>query len=165
MALFSADATAKAKEFQERALARIRHMRAAVEKTAGQAIAVAEVNGSLAGWGYANERWGDQPKDDVIGMRELKVMNVPADLAVGLGLLGFTFFGGMGKYEEHGLYLGIGSTGAFSYRLGAESGRRAWTKDQQSKGQQPATTGALPPPHIAGAAARTHHVEYAPAAR
>ena len=82
------ESLAKVKEFQERLVTRMANMKKRAEKGIGQAIAVAEVNGALAGWGYANERWGEAPKDDPTGLRELKIMGIPADLTAGIGMLG-----------------------------------------------------------------------------
>lgn len=149
------ESLAKVKEFQERLTSRMSNMRKRAEKSIEQAMAVVEINGGLAGWGYANERWGDAPTDDPSGYREVKIMGVPADLTAGLGLLAFSFFGALGKYDEHGLNLGNASTGAFSYRLGGEAGRRAATKAAQTTTQGQMTTGA------AQSRGRTHHVEYA----
>jgi hypothetical protein len=153
------ESLAKVKELQERLVTRMGNMRKRAEKGIGQAIAVAEVNGGLAGWGYANERWGEAPKDDPTGLREVKIMGIPADLTAGLALVGMSMFGGLGKYDEHGLNLGNASTGAFSYRLGAEAGRRAAAKAAQT------TTQGAPPQMTTGQrgvhGGRVHHVEYA----
>ena len=154
------ESLAKVKEFQERLVTRMTNMKKRAEKGIGQAIAVAEVNGALAGWGYANERWGEAPKDDPTGLRELKVMGIPADLTAGIGMLGLAFFGGLGRYDEHGLNVGNASTGAFSYRMGAEAGRRGAQKATQTttQGAPQMTTGAAQRgPH----GGRVHHVEYA----
>jgi hypothetical protein len=153
------ESLAKVKELQERLVTRMANMRKRAEKGIGQAMAVAEVNGGLAAWGYANERWGDPPKDDPSGYREVKVMGIPADLTAGLALIGMAMFGGLGKYDEHGLNLGNASTGAFSYRLGAEAGRRAAAKATTTSGE-PAQMGTGQRGQYGG---RVHHVEYAPA--
>jgi hypothetical protein len=151
------EALAKIKEMGERMKARVDRMKEATEKTMHQAFAIVEINAGLAGWGYANERWGDAPADDPTGYREVKLFNVPADLIAGLGLLGVSMFGGLGTYAEHGLNLGNASTGAFSYRLGGEAGRRAQAKAQTTSGAPAQMTGARP----GAQGGRVHHVEYA----
>ena len=50
---------------------------------------------------------------------------MPADLLSGGALLALSFFGGLGKYGEHGVNLGNASTGAFSYRMGIEMARKS----------------------------------------
>jgi hypothetical protein len=156
------ESMARVKELQERLVTRMHNFRKRAEKSMGQAILVVEVNGALAGWGYANERWGDPPADDPNGLREHSIMNVPTDLAVGIGMLGVSMFGGLGKYEEHGINIGTGSTGAFSYRLGAVAGRKAAVADAQGK---PAKTAGQPAQVGQGGArmpaGKQHHVQYA----
>jgi hypothetical protein len=123
------------------------------EKAIEQGFAVLETNGGLFGWGYANEKWGDMTDQ---GVKELRVMGMPADLAAGAGMLGLAFFGGLGKYAEHGINLGNASTGAFSYRMGIEMARKAAST---------ATSGA---PQVGAGTemgysrgGRQHHVQYA----
>ena len=149
---------AHAKEALERLQSRMAGMRKTAEKGIEQVTAVVEVNGGLAGWGFVNEAYGKPPKDDVVGMREHAVMGMPTDLVVGLGLLGATMFGGFGKYEQHGLNLSLASTGAFSYRLGAEAGRR-----HEANAGKPATktAGQMTAGHRMGPnGGRMHHVDY-----
>jgi len=155
---FAFPGASAAKEVQERLLSRMAGMRKKVEKGISQTTEIVEVNGSLFGWGYANERWGEAPADDPSGLKEYKLLGVPADLATGTALLGVALFGGLGKYEDHGIHLGAGSTGAFSYRLGGEVGRRAERDDgkkKPAKGPAQVTSGAGPN------GGRMHHVEYA----
>ena len=90
------ESLAKVKELQERLVTRMTNMRKRAEHGIAQAMAIVEVNGGLAAWGYANERWGDPPKDDPSGYREVKVMGIPADLTAGLALIGMAMFGGLG---------------------------------------------------------------------
>jgi hypothetical protein len=154
---------AKVKEHFERLQARMHNFRVKNEQTIERAFAVVETNGALFAWGYANERWG-KTADPTIGLNEITVIGVPADLGVGIGLLGLSFFGGLGKYAEHGINLGNGSTGAFSYRMGADLGRKGAQESQQST-----TSGAEQRQMGAGAArvpygGRAHHVEYSRAA-
>jgi hypothetical protein len=146
----------KVKALQERLTSRMHSMRMKAEKAIEQTTTVVEVNGTLFGWGYANEKWGEAPKDDANGFKEYKLLGVPADLGAGLALLGVSFFGGLGKYDSHGINVGAASTGGFSYRLGAEMGRR---------GEGTTTKGAAPQVGRGNAAGpnggRMHHVDYA----
>jgi hypothetical protein len=151
---------AKIKQLQERLTSRMHSMKAKAEKAIEQSTTVVEVNATLFGWGYVNEAFGEAPKDDPSGFKEYKLLGVPADLGAGLALLGVSFFGGLGKYDSHGINIGASSTGGFSYRLGAEMGRRS----ESAKGHPVATKGAAP--QVTGRAAgpqggRMHHVEYA----
>ena len=47
-------------------------------------------------------------------LKEHKVLGVPTDLGAGLALLGVSFFGGLGKYDVHGINIGSAATGAFT---------------------------------------------------
>jgi hypothetical protein len=147
---------AKVKEHWERMQARMKNFREKNEKNIERGFAIVEVTGSLFAWGYANERWGQTT--DPLGLKEITVVGVPADLGAGIGLLAVGLFGGLGKYAEHGINLGSGSAGAFAYRMGAELGR---------KGAAPAagttTAGALPTGQQARMpyGGRQHHVTYA----
>jgi hypothetical protein len=149
---------AKVKEVYERLQSRMHSFRKNSEKQIERGFTILENNGALFAWGYANERWG-KTADVTSGLNEITIVGVPADLGVGLGLLGLSFFGGLGKYAEHGVNLGNGSTGAFAYRMGADLGR---------KGAQHATTTSGAPAQMSAGAARVpvggraHHVEYAP---
>jgi hypothetical protein len=149
---------AKVKEVYERLQNRMQNFRKNNEKQIERGFTIVETTGALFAWGYANERWG-KTTDPTSGLNEITVVGVPADLGVGLGLLGLSFFGGLGKYAEHGINLGNGSTGAFAYRMGADLGR---------KGAQGSTTTSGVPAQIGVGAARVpvggraHHVEYAP---
>ena len=151
------ESMSRVKELQERLLSRMHNMKKKAEKSIGAAIATVEINGGLAGWGYVNERFGDAPADDPGGLKEHAVMKVPTDLAVGLGLIGVSLFGGLGKYEEHGLNLGNASTGAFSYRLGAQAGRKALSES----GTKTSGAAQVGPRRGVPAGGRTHHVQYA----
>lgn len=148
---------AKVKEMKERIEGRMKRFREDNEKKIDQGIAIGVTNGGLAALGYANERWGDAPKDDPTGFREIKLAGVPVDVAGGAAVLVTTLFGGFGKYDQVGLAIGNAGTGAFSYRLGAEAGRRGAAKAATTSGA-PAqmTTGARGP-----GGGRVHHVEYA----
>jgi hypothetical protein len=146
---------AKVKEHWERMNARMKRFRESNEKNIERGFAIVEVTGSLFGWGYANERWGNTT--DPLGLKEVTIAGVPADLGTGVGLLALGLFGGLGKYAEHGINLGSGSAGAFAYRMGAELGRKAVA---------PATTTSGQPHQFTQGAARvgagrTHHVTYA----
>jgi len=147
---------AKVKALQERLTSRMHSMRAKAEKAIEQTTTVVEVNGTLFGWGYANEKFGEAPADDPSGFKEYKLLGVPADLGAGLGLLGVAFFGGLGKYDGHGINVGAASTGGFSYRLGAEMGRRA-EKGTTTKGAAPRVGQGTQGPN----GGRMHHVDYA----
>jgi hypothetical protein len=144
----------KIKEMQARLTSRMHSMRAKAEKAIEQTTTVVEVNGTLFGWGYANEKFGEAPADDPSGLKEYKLLGVPADLGAGLAMLGISFFGGLGKYDSHGINVGSASTGAFSYRLGAEMGRRA-EKPTTTKGAPRVGQGTGPN------GGRMHHVDYA----
>jgi hypothetical protein len=118
-------ALAKAKELYERAHARLGKFRAENERTISRALQAVETAGAAGGWGYANARWGTASTADAHTLPEIQVVGIPADLAVGVGLLGVSFFGGLGKYDEHGFNLGSGSAAAFAYRMGHELGSKA----------------------------------------
>jgi hypothetical protein len=141
---------ARVKEHARRLPNRMDNCRKEYEKATERGFAVLETNGVLFAWGYANERWG-KTKDRTAGLHEITVAGVPADLGVGLGLLGLSFFGGLGPYSEHGVNLGNGSTGAFSYRMGAELGRN---------GAMRHTTASSVPAHTG-----TGHLAQVPVAR
>lgn len=148
---------AKLKQLQERLQGRMHSMRAKAERAIEQTTTVVEVNATLFGAGYMNEAWGEHPKDDASGFKEHKVLGVPTDLGAGLALLGVSFFGGLGKYDVHGINIGSAATGAFSYRLGAEMARRSESKGHTTKGQPAQVTAGR-----AGAqGGRMHHVDYA----
>ena len=143
----------------ERLQGRLAGIRREGERIAARAFAVAEVNGTAAGMGYANERWGDAPKDDPSGFREVKVLGCPVDLGAGLITTAVALLGGLGAYEEHGFNVGQGFSAAFSYRFGGEFGRRAAKEGGKTK-----TSGAAP--ELAGQArqwggGRQYHVQYA----
>jgi len=147
----------KMKEIAMRAQGRLASIKKASEKGIHQAFQIAEVNGTLFGWGYANERWGALPTGATTSMKEIAVMGVPADLGVGIGLLGLSMFGGLGVYAEHGLNVGNGSTGAFSYRMGGEMGNKAATATPTAT-----TSGRLGQRQTVGPhGGRVHHVQYA----
>lgn len=118
------ESLSRVKEGYERLQARMHNAAKRNEKAIEQGFAVLETNGGLFAWGWANERYGD-PTDQ--GVKELRVLGMPADLAAGGALLGLSFFGGFGKYAEHGINLGNASTGAFSYRMGIEMARKSAT--------------------------------------
>jgi hypothetical protein len=109
------------KEGYERLQARAKSLRVKTEEMVEDGFAIVEVNGGLFGWGYANETWGDMTDE---GVKELRVLGMPADLAAGGAMLGMALFGGFGKYREHGINLGNASTGAFFNRLGIEMAKK-----------------------------------------
>jgi hypothetical protein len=115
----------RVKEAYEGLKARMSRVRKESEKTVERALQVVETGGASTGWGYANARWGTVPADDASAPSAIEVMGVPADLGVGLVLIGGSFFGALGRYEEHGYNLGTGSVCAFGYRLGTELGHKA----------------------------------------
>jgi hypothetical protein len=141
------------KEGYERLQARMHNAAKRSEKAIEQGFAVLEVNGGLFAWGWANEKYGD-PTDQ--GVKELRVLGMPADLAAGAALLGLAFFGGFGKYSEHGINLGNASTGAFSYRMGIEMARKSATTATTS-GHGRMTAGA----EVSGYGGQRHEVHYA----
>jgi hypothetical protein len=126
-------ALAKAKELYERAHARLGKFREENERTISRALQAVETAGACGGWGYANGRWGTKSESDANALPEIQVVGIPADLAVGVGLLGVSFFGGLGKYDEHGFNVGSGSAAAFSYRMGHELGSKAAHSTPRSK--------------------------------
>src|SRR5579859_4045985 len=146
---------AKVKEYAERLDTRMKNFRVKAEKSIERGFAIVEVTGSLFAWGYANERWG-KTADPTTALNEITVAGVPADLGAGIALLGVSFFGGLGKYAEHGINIGSGSAGAFAYRMGADLGR---------KGARGATTTSGAPAQIGTGAVRVpvggraHHVQ------
>ena len=147
---------AKVKEHWERMNARMKSFREKNEKTIERGFAIAEVSGSLFAWGYANERWGNTT--DPLGLKEITVVGVPADLGAGVGLLALGLFGGLGRYAEHGVNLGSGSAGAFAYRMGAELGRKAVAPTTTTSGYpQQFGQGA----RVGAPVGRQHHVTYA----
>jgi hypothetical protein len=150
----------KVKEYAERLNSRMENFRKKNEKAIEQGFALVETNGALFAWGFANERWG-KTQDPTIGLNEITVAGVPADLGVGLGLLGLAFFGGLGRYAEHGINLGNGSTGAFAYRMGADLGRKgALNASSTTTAGAPAQLGA--PPARVPVGGRAYHVPYVP---
>lgn len=144
----------KMKEIAARAQGRLMAIKKGAEKGMHQAFAVAEVNGTAFGWGYANARWGSVPANG--GMKEITIVGVPADLGVGVALLGLSFFGALGTYGEHGLNVGNGSTAPFSYRMGSELGEKSLSGGTATSGQRMAA-GARRGPQ----GGRMHDVQYA----
>jgi hypothetical protein len=116
-------ALAKAKEMYDRAHGRLAKFREENERRIGQTMAVVETVGATAGWAYANGRWGKV--EGAHKLPEIELFGIPADLGVGIGLIGLSMFGGLGKYDEHGINVGVGSTGAFAYRMFHELGSKA----------------------------------------
>ncbi|MFI4971184.1 MAG: hypothetical protein ACHP7H_00775 [Hyphomicrobiales bacterium] len=141
------------KEAYGRMEARLHNLKKKAEKSIEQTLAIVEVNAATFAWGYVNERFGD--KTDELGLHEYKLAGVPVDLGVGLALLGISLFGGLGKYDEHGLNLGNGSTSAFSYRLGGELGRRSRDGGSGKPAAKQVTSGTGPN------GGRMHSVEHA----
>ena len=126
---FNTQSLSKMRDLYEGARNRMAKMKEQSEAIIGEGLKVVEVSGSAFALGYANERYGKGG--------ELMVAGVPVDLGVGVGLLGVTLFGGLGKYAEHGANVAAGALAAFGYRSGAEMGRAALAKAGT-------TTGALP---------------------
>jgi len=124
------ESLARVKEGYERLQGRMRGIAARTEKAVEQGFAVVEVNGGLFAWGYANEKWSDATDQ---GVKELRVLGMPADLGAGAVMLGLSFFGGFGKYAEHGINLGNASTGAFFNRLGIEMAQKSEQQATQTK--------------------------------
>jgi hypothetical protein len=146
------ESLARVKEGYERLQSRMHNAAKRNEKAIEQGFAVLETNGGLFAWGYANEKWGDITDQ---GVKELRVLGMPADLGAGAVMLGFAFFGGLGKYAEHGINFGNASTGAFSYRMGIEMARKAATSSTSGAPQ----VGAGEVGYARGG--RQHHVQYA----
>ena len=150
----------KMKEIAQRAQHRLATIKKASEKGMHQAFAIAEVNGTLFGWGYANARYGALPAGAAAGaMKEIAVMGVPADLGLGVALLGLSLFGGLGMYAEHGINVGNGSTGAFSYRMGTELGEKALSGGTTTPAAGVPRVGAAPQ-RVGPQGGRMHHVQY-----
>jgi hypothetical protein len=147
------ESLSRVKEGYERLQARMKNAATRNEKAIEQGFAVLEVNGGLFAWGWANEKYGDVTDQ---GVKELRVLGMPADLAAGAGLLGLAFFGGFGKYSEHGINLGNASSGAFSYRMGIEMARKSATA--ASTTTPPAVTSGTETGAYGG---RQHQVHYA----
>ena len=116
------ESLSRVKEGYERLQARMHNAAKRNEKAIEQGFAVLETNGGLFAWGWANERYGD-PTDQ--GVKELRVLGMPADLAAGGALLGLSFFGGFGKYAEHGHNLGDGCIASYAFRMGSQMGATA----------------------------------------
>jgi hypothetical protein len=113
-------------------------------------LAIGLTNGTLFGWGWVNEKFGStSPGAPATGPKNVSLLGIPVDLAVGGVLTGMSFMGWFGKWSDYVLDVGNGSLGAFAYRMGAELGH-GWVSSQQQ--QQQATKGA--PPQIATGAAR-----------
>lgn len=120
------ESVAHVKEYAERLKSRMHNMAQAAERGIGFAMEIAEVNAATMGWGYVSGRWGAVPANAQPNtLPEYDVMGIPADLLAGGALLAISFFGGLGKYESHGIHLGAGSVGAFTYRLGYQLGATA----------------------------------------
>ena len=104
---------------------RMGRIRKESERTIERALQVVETAGTCGAWGYVNGRWGTVSQHDANAQKEVQLLGVPADIGTGVVLLGVSFFGGLGKYDEHGFNVGTGSASAFAYRMGNELGEKA----------------------------------------
>lgn len=108
----------KAKELVERMHRKMQDLKKGSETAIGYGVQAAETVGTAFAFGYAHARWGGDDK-------ELKVIGVPADLAVGITLVVAGLGGGLGKYGEHGVNIGSGALSSYAYKAGTEIGARA----------------------------------------
>jgi hypothetical protein len=113
------ESMARMKELQERLVTRMHNFRKRAEKSMGQAILVVEVNGALAGWGYANERWGDPPPT-IRTPRDIRQDRGDGPRRDRCSACRCSVGSGTKARDQHRHR----STGAFSYRLGAVAGVR-----------------------------------------
>jgi len=111
----------------QRAKATIANMREQGEETVGMALQTVEVGGTAFGFAYANQRYGSG---------EIKILGLPADLAVGIGLHVVGLFGGVGKYGDHAHNIADGALASYAARQGAVFGAKA--KQSASTGWAPA---------------------------
>lgn len=155
------ESMARVKELTERLQSRIHNIKKHAEEGARVAFAAVEINGSAAAWGYANERWGKAPESDPTGLKEVMIAGIPADLGVGVALLGASFLGALGTYAEHGTNIGNGSTAAFAYRFGHEFAKKhAQTSGTTTKGAPPQFAAGYHPPYYGAHGGHVHHVPY-----
>jgi hypothetical protein len=117
---------ARLKNVKEKAIESVATVTGAVESS-GTAFALA----------YARARYSD-PGDDV-----LEAFGLPLDLLAGLGLVGLSLWGKVGRYDSDLRNIGYGALCSYTTTKGAELGREAKTTA--------ATSGALPPHHQNGA--------------
>jgi hypothetical protein len=136
---------AKMKEAFQRGQARWKTFQKDSEKAISRGMQVIETTAACGAWGYANGRWGEAPPHDASGLTEIRLLGMPADAVTGLALIGVSFFGGFGKYDEHGLNVGTGSASAFTFRLGYEMGSKAAHETAPRK-----TSPQKAPPMVAG---------------
>ena len=92
------------------------------------AFQYAESGGACFGWSYANGRWGKGGLDS-----ELTFVGVPLDVGAAVLLGGLSFFGGFGRFAEHGHNLAGGSLNSFLARTGSRLGRTAAGADATAK--------------------------------
>jgi hypothetical protein len=92
-----------------------------------QGLQTVEVNGACFAFSYANALSGT-PDPKRPGVTRLQILNIDADLVVGLGLHGLALFGGFSEYAEHAHSIGDGSLASFTARLGTEMGSDARVK-------------------------------------
>lgn len=121
----------------DRLMSRVSNMKKAAERAAGATQTVLLTNGSIAGFAFANETYGQAPADDATGLKELSVLGAPADLMVGVGMIGLSMMGMFGKYDEMALSVGNGGLGAFTYRFSAE-----WARKRKNAAPAATTSGA-----------------------
>lgn len=115
---------------------RVRSIRANSEKTIDRAVTLGASTVAAGGFGFLNEMYGKAPENDPSGYPEHTLLGVPSDAAAGGVLAAAAMFGLAGKYEHLVISLASGSLNAFSYRFGAEQGR----KRKASGGGHPAAT-------------------------
>jgi hypothetical protein len=126
---------------------RMRNLRASTEKSIERATSLAVTAGSTGAFAYLNERYGQPPANDPSALAEYQLMGVPADLAFGGVATVAVFLGAAGKYEHLVSSVGNGALGAFTYRFGAETGRK-----HKAQAGQPGGGGAPAQTKASGAA-------------
>ncbi len=152
------EAMSRIKEGYERLHSRMANIKAKTEKAVEQGFAIVEVNGGLFGWGYANEYYGDMTDE---GVKELRVLGMPADLGAGAIMLGLSLFGGFGKYAEHGINLGNSSTGAFFNRLGIQMAKKREAAKTTTSGTYRMGAGEMAGAVYGPRGGHVHEVHYA----
>jgi hypothetical protein len=108
----------------ERMKASAAKVRKSAEEMTGDVVLGAEAGATSYFLGYSHMRWGENG--------ELKVLGLPVDVGVAVGMAGLYAMGALGKQSEHGRNVAVGALSLLTGRMGAEAGAKAAAEDRNS---------------------------------